>query len=136
MPKAALFPSEVGEVSMPQLFNYLKRQIFVVTSTWASPHQRYLAYGAQLYSMAMCISTAAALVTVCPLAALLALDAIAEVTAALVAGGGGGGGAVGAGPSLFEVVLGEGEECVEPAMGSAAFLLALALQACATHPKP
>ena len=48
---------------MPQLFNYLKRQIFVVTSTWASPHQRYLAYGSQFYCMAMCISTAAALLT-------------------------------------------------------------------------
>ena len=57
MPKAALFPSEVGEVTMPQLWNYLKRQIFVVTSTYASPHQRYIAYGAQGYSMAMGIST-------------------------------------------------------------------------------
>ena len=120
---------------MPQLFNYLKRQIFVVTSTWASPHQRYLAYGAQLYSMAMCISTAAALLTVCPLAALLALHVAYEVTVALVAGGGGGGGAAGsAGPSIYEAVLGEGGECVEPAMGAAAFLLALSLQAYACTP--
>ena len=35
------------QVDLRRLFNYLKRQIFVVTSTWASPHQRYLAYGAQ-----------------------------------------------------------------------------------------
>ena len=63
VPKAALFPSEVGETDWRKLFNYLKRQIFVVTSTWASPHQRYLAYGSQFYCMAMCISTAAALLT-------------------------------------------------------------------------
>jgi hypothetical protein len=119
---------------MPQLFNYLKRQIFVVTSTWASPHQRYLAYGAQLYSMAMGVSTTAALLTVCPLAALLTLHAAYEITADLLAGGSGGGGGAtgGAGPSLYEAVLGEREECAEPAMGAAAFLLALSLQAYAS----
>ena len=139
MPKAALFPSEVGEVTMPQLWNYLKRQIFVVTSTYASPHQRYIAYGAQGYSMAMGISTSAALVTVCPLAALLALHAAHKLSAALLAGGGGARGAAGAGgvwAAVWSEVLGEEEECLEPAIGACAFLLALSLQARAPRPPP
>ena len=72
VPKAALFPTELGEVSWPRLINYLGRQLFVLTSTWASPHQRYLAYTAQWYNSTMCAVTVAAIAAVAPLSLLLA----------------------------------------------------------------
>ena len=71
-------------------------------------------------------SSAALCLQVCPLAALLALHAAYEALL-LVAGGDAAGGG-GAGRSL-PPVLGAQGECAEPAIGAAAFLLAISLQA-------
>lgn len=109
VPKAALFPTELGEVSWPRFTNYLKRQLFVLTSTWASPHQRYLAYGAQLYNNVMGVAAIGGVVTACPLVALLAARAVG----------------VGDGAP----VLGTDGRCAEPALGAAAFAASMLLVA-------
>ena len=46
VPKSAIFPNELGELQFDRFWNFLCRQIFVLTQTYATGAQRFIAIGA------------------------------------------------------------------------------------------
>ena len=53
VPKTALFPNAIGAVAFDRFWNFVCRQVFVLTQTHALPAQRFMAMGAALFN-ALC----------------------------------------------------------------------------------
>ena len=50
VPKTALFPNELGSVQFDRFWNFMCRQIFVLTQTYASTSQRIISLGAAFFN--------------------------------------------------------------------------------------
>ena len=46
VPKSAIFPNELGEIQFSRFWNFLCRQVFVLTNTYATKYQQFIAWGA------------------------------------------------------------------------------------------
>lgn len=53
VPKAAIFPNIISTVPFSKFWNFLCRQVFVLTTTYATGAQRYIAIGAQSVNATM-----------------------------------------------------------------------------------
>ena len=106
VPKTALFPNELGDVALDRFWNFVCRQIFVLTQTYASESQIVIAYGAGLFNAIIHFLIFAGFV--------LSLTLTAYIALAFLAGKGGGSpSSASAAPSSSApfAALGVGETC-------------------------
>jgi hypothetical protein len=50
VPKTALFPNELGGIQFDRFWNFMCRQVFVLTKTYASGAQRFIAFGGSFFN--------------------------------------------------------------------------------------
>ena len=83
VPKAAIFPNELGEIEFWKFWNFACRQIFVLTNTYATGAQRFIAIGAQGIN----VTTHAFIFVGSVLAVLIAVLVAIALPIRLIAGG-------------------------------------------------
>lgn len=71
VPKSAIFPNQLGELQLPKVWNFMCRQIFVLTRTYATGAQRFIAIGAMGVNASMHAFIFFGTVCAVPLTALL-----------------------------------------------------------------
>lgn len=109
VPKAALFPNELGEVSWGRFWNFLCRQVYVLTQTYATASQRYIAYGTIGVNCVMSSSITLGIVW----SLLLLLQLLWRTLTAVLT------------PAFSAPVFGEDDQCALPTAGIGLIALTL-----------
>lgn len=109
VPKAALFPNELGEVTWGKFWNFLCRQVYVLTQTYATASQRYIAIGAISVNCVMSSSITLGVTW----SLLLLLQLLWRSLAAVLT------------PAFSAPVLGEDDQCALPLAGVGLIALTL-----------